>query len=183
MSIITDTMVYDGPPADSGSREERELRTYRLLDTLGISYRRLDHGPAMTMEDCDGIDTLLKIDHCKNLFLRNTQKTEFYLLLLPHYKKFRTALLSKQIGTARLSFAEEEFMVKYLDIHPGSVSILGLMNDVDHKVHLLIDTDCLQGEFMGCHPCVNTSSLQIKTSDIYDKFLKYTGHKPASVTL
>ncbi|MDD3221048.1 MAG: prolyl-tRNA synthetase associated domain-containing protein [Lachnospiraceae bacterium] len=183
MSIITDTTVYDGAPSDERGRQERELNVYRLLEKLDIPFRRLDHGAAMTMEDCDGIDALLDIDHCKNLFLRNTQKTEFYLLLLPHHKKFRTAVISKQIGTARLSFAEEEFMVKFLNIHPGSVSIMGLMNDSEKRVHLLIDTDCLQGKYMGCHPCVNTSSLQIKTSDIYDKFLKYTGHVPVAVTL
>lgn len=183
MSIVTDTTVYDGAPSDERGRLEQELNVYRLLEKLDIPFRRLDHGAAMTMEDCDDIDTLLDIDHCKNLFLRNTQKTEFYLLLLPHHKKFRTAVLSKQIGTARLSFAEEEFMVKYLNIHPGSVSIMGLMNDSEKKVHLLIDSDCLQGEYMGCHPCVNTSSLQIRTSDIYNKFLKYTGHTPVTVTL
>lgn len=183
MSVIIDPTVYDGAPSDTSRRQERELRTYRLLEQLNIPFRRLDHAPAMTMEDCDGVDTLLNIEHCKNLFLRNTQKTEFYLLLLPHHKKFRTAVLSKQIGTARLSFAEEEFMVKYLDIHPGSVSILGLMNDKEHRVHLLIDREALTREYMGCHPCVNTSSLQIKTSDIYEKFLKYTGHEPTFVTL
>lgn len=183
MSVIIDPTVYDGAPSDTSGRQERELRTYRLLEQLNIPFRRLDHAPAMTMEDCDGVDTLLNIEHCKNLFLRNTQKTEFYLLLLPHHKKFRTAVLSKQIGTARLSFAEEEFMVKYLDIHPGSVSILGLMNDKEHRVHLLIDREALTREYMGCHPCVNTSSLQIKTSDIYEKFLKYTGHEPTFVAL
>lgn len=183
MSVIIDPTVYDGAPSDTSGRQERELRTYRLLEQLNIPFRRLDHAPAMTMEDCDGVDTLLNIEHCKNLFLRNTQKTEFYLLLLPHHKKFRTAVLSKQIGTARLSFAEEEFMVKYLNIHPGSVSILGLMNDKEHRVHLLIDREALTREYMGCHPCVNTSSLQIKTSDIYEKFLKYTGHEPTFVTL
>lgn len=183
MSVIIDPTVYDGAPSDTSGRQERELRAYRLLEQLNIPFRRLDHAPAMTMEDCDGVDTLLNIEHCKNLFLRNTQKTEFYLLLLPHHKKFRTAVLSKQIGTARLSFAEEEFMVKYLDIHPGSVSILGLMNDKEHRVHLLIDREALTREYMGCHPCVNTSSLQIKTSDIYEKFLKYTGHEPTFVTL
>lgn len=183
MSVIIDPTVYDGAPSDTSGRQERELRTYRLLEQLNIPFRRLDHAPAMTMEDCDGIDTLLNIEHCKIFFCCNTQKTELYLLLLPHHKKFRTAVLSKQIGTARLSFAEEEFMVKYLDIHPGSVSILGLMNDKEHRVHLLIDREALTREYMGCHPCVNTSSLQIKTSDIYEKFLKYTGHEPTFVTL
>ena len=183
MSIISDHTIYDGAPSNTEGRQERELRTYRLLEQLNIPFRRLDHAAAMTMEDCDGIDALLDISHCKNLFLRNTQKTEFYLLLLPLHIFLSTAVLSKQIGTARLSFAEEEFMVKYLDIHPGAVSILGLMYDTERKVHLLIDTESLDRVYMGCHPCVNTASLQIKTSDIYDKFLKYTGHEPTFVTL
>lgn len=183
MSIIIDSTVYEGAPENIEGRQESELRTYRLLNELNIPFQRLDHGPAMTMEDCDDVDAALDIEHCKNLFLRNTQKTEFYLLLMPHDKKFKTAVLSKQIGTARLSFAEEEFMVKYLDIRPGAVSILGLMNDTEHKVHLLIDSECLTGEYMGAHPCVNTASLRIKTSDIYERFLKYTGHEPVYVNL
>lgn len=183
MSIFIDPIIYEGAPEHSENREERELRTYRFLEDLDIPFKRLDHGAAMTMEDCDDVDAALDIEHCKNLFLRNTQKTEFYLLLMPHHKKFKTSVLSKQIGTARLSFAEEEFMVRYLDIHPGAVSILGLMNDTECKVHLLIDSESLTKEYMGAHPCVNTSSLKIKTSDIYDKFLKKTGHVPTYVTL
>ena len=183
MSIYIDPMIYDGIAGIDQNRQERELRTYAFLQDLGISFTRLDHGPAMTMEDCDEVDAALDIEHCKNLFLRNTQKTEFYLLLMPHDKKFKTAVLSKQIGTARLSFAEEEFMVKYLDIHPGAVSILGLMNDTECKVHLLIDSESLTKEYMGAHPCVNTSSVKIKTQDIYEKFLKKTGHVPTYVTL
>ena len=183
MSIYIDPMIYDGIAGIDQNRQERELRTYAFLQDLGISCTRLDHGPAMTMEDCDEVDAALDIEHCKNLFLRNTQKTEFYLLLMPHDKKFKTSVLSKQIGTARLSFAEEEFMVKYLDIHPGAVSILGLMNDTECKVHLLIDSESLTKEYMGAHPCVNTSSVKIKTQDIYEKFLKKTGHVPTYVNL
>ena len=183
MSIYIDPTIYEGAPEDKKNREDRELRTYAFLESLDIPFTRLDHGPAMTMEDCDEVDAALDIEHCKNLFLRNTQKTEFYLLLMPHDKKFKTAVLSKQIGTARLSFAEEEFMVKYLDIHPGAVSILGLMNDTDCKVHLLIDSESLTKEYMGAHPCVNTSSVKIKTQDIYEKFLKKTGHVPTYVNL
>ena len=183
MSIYIDPTIYEGTPTNTADREERELRTYAFLEELGIPFSRLDHGPAMTMEDCDEVDAALDIEHCKNLFLRNTQKTEFYLLLMPHDKKFKTAVLSKQIGTARLSFAEEEFMVKHLDIHPGAVSILGLMNDTECKVHLLIDRESLTQEYMGAHPCVNTSSVKIKTQDIYEKFLKKTGHVPTYVNL
>ncbi|MCI6019398.1 MAG: prolyl-tRNA synthetase associated domain-containing protein [Clostridiales bacterium] len=175
-------VVYNEKPDPKG-RLKKEMAVYDLLEKLGIPYWRLDHDAAMTMEACEGIDQILDICYCKNLFLRNTQKTEFYLLLIGHDKKFKTAVLSKQIGTARLSFAEPEYMEKYLNITPGAVSIMGLMNDTERKVHLLIDEDALNGEYMGCHPCVNTASLKIKTEDIYNKFLKYTGHQPVFVQL
>ena len=74
-------------------------------------------------------------------------------------------------------------MLKYMDITPGSVSIMGLMNDMENQIQLLIDETVLEDEYMGCHPCVNTSSMKIKTSDILDKFLKYTGHNYIKVSL
>ena len=129
-----------------------------------------------TMEACQGVDEILRIHMCKNLFLCNSQKTVFYLLLMPGEKKFKTKELSKQIGSARLSFASEEYMVKYLNIRPGSVSIMGLMNDKENRVNLLIDEDVLKEEFLGCHPCVNTASLRLKTKDVTEKFLPYVGH-------
>ena len=163
--------LYDRRPADMAGRLEKEIRTYNLLDKLGISYERLDHSPIPTIEACRDINALLEIEICKNLFLRNAQKTLFYLLLLPGNKKFRTAALSKQINSSRLSFAEPEFMAEFLDITPGSVSILGLMNDKNHRVRLLIDKDVLSSEYFGCHPCINTSSLKLKTADVLNKFL------------
>ncbi|MBP3784257.1 MAG: prolyl-tRNA synthetase associated domain-containing protein, partial [Butyrivibrio sp.] len=160
-----------GRPANTDGRLEREIRVYDYLDKLGIEYQRVDHGPAMTMEACEAIDEVLGTLMCKNLFLCNRQKTAFYLLLMPGDKKFKTKELSSQIGSARLSFAEAEDMLKYLDIEPGAVSVMGLMNDKEHGVRLLVDEDVKAGEYIGCHPCVNTSSLKIKTADIFDKFL------------
>ena len=183
MDIGFDPVIYDGKPEDFAGREDKEIRTYNLLEQLGISFQRVDHDPAMNMEACEELDKVMGVTHCKNLFLRNTQKTKFYLLLLPHDKKFRTAVLSKQIGSARLSFAEEEFMIRFLDIKPGAVSIMGLMNDKEHQVTPLIDEAVLEDEYIGCHPCVNTSSVKIRTSDILDKFLKYTGHSYIEVRL
>lgn len=163
--------LYDGRPSDLTGRLQKETRTYDLLDKLEIHYQRLDHSALPTIEACREVDILLETDVCKNLFLCNAQKTDFYLLLLPGDKKFRTAVLSKQIGSARLSFAEPEFMEKFLDITPGSVSVMGLMNDKDHRVRLLIDREVLSREYFACHPCINTSSLKFKTSDLVDKFL------------
>lgn len=165
------------------NRLPKELAVYELLEQLNIPYERIDHDAAETMEACVLIDKKLGVTMCKNLFLRNQQKTNFYLLLMPGDKKFMTKVLSKQLGISRLSFAEPEFMEKYLNITPGSVSVMGLMNDKDCSVNLLIDQDILDAEYIGCHPCVNTSSMKIKTGDILEKFLKHTGHGYTRVEL
>ena len=175
--------LFDGRPADIAGRLPREIRTYDYLDNLGIAYQRTDHERADNMEACNEIDAILGVVICKNLFLCNRQKTAFYLLMMPGDKKFKTKELSKQIQSARLSFAEPADMLKYLDIEPGAVSIMGLMNDHDHAVRLLIDEDVLKGEYLGCHPCVCTSSLKMKTRDVIDIFLKATGHSYETVHL
>ena len=175
--------LFDGRPENTEGRLAREVRTYDFLDSLGIQYKRTDHEKADNMEACNEIDSILDVVICKNLFLCNKQQTKFFLLMMPGDKKFRTKELSKQIGSSRLSFATPENMLKYLDIEPGAVSIMGLMNDKDHEVTLLIDEDVLSGEYLGCHPCVCTSSLKMKTSDVVDKFLPATGHGFTTVHL
>ncbi len=175
--------LYEGRPEDAKEREERELKVYDVLDSLGISYSRVDHAAAWTMEDCVAIDGVLGVSMCKNLFLCNRQKTDFYLLLMPSDKPFRTKELSSQLGVARLSFASAEDMEKYLGLLPGAVSVMGLMNDTDGAVRLLIDRDLKDCGYLGCHPCVNTSSLKIKTEDILNIFLPRTGHEPTYVSL
>ena len=168
--------LYNGRPDDIAGRLPREIRTYDFLDNLGISYQRTDHEAANNMEACNAIDAVLEVVICKNLFLCNRQKTRFYLLMMPGDKKFKTKELSGQIGSSRLSFAEPEDMLKYLDIEPGAVSVMGLMNDHDHDVQLIIDEDVLKEEYLGCHPCVSTSSLKLKTKDVIEKYLPATGH-------
>ena len=154
-----------------------------MLDSLQVPYVRVDHDALPTIEACREADQLLGTEICKNLFLRNAQKTDFYLLLMPGNKKFKTAVLSKQIGSARLSFGEAEFMESFLDITPGSVSVMGLMNDRENRVRLLIDKDILEGEYFACHPCINTSSLRFRTSDLMEKILPALGHPHTVVDL
>lgn len=175
--------LFNGRPENCEGRLEREIRTYDYLDKLGIEYVRTDHEHADTMEACEAIDKVLGVIMCKNLFLCNRQKTNFYLLLMPGDKKFKTKELSAQIGAARLSFASPEDMLKYLDIEPGAVSVLGLMNDKDRAIRLLIDEDLKNAEYFGCHPCVNTSSLKMKTADIIEKFLPAVKYIPTYVHL
>ena len=175
--------LYEGRPADGTGRLLREMRTYDFLDRLGIRYQRTDHERADNMAACNEIDAVLEVVICKNLFLCNRQGTAFYLLMMPGDKKFKTKELSAQIGSARLSFAAPEEMLKHLDIEPGAVSVMGLMNDRERAVSLLIDEDVLKGEYVGCHPCVCTSSLKLRTADLTEKFLPATGHTFRTVRL
>lgn len=177
--------LYNGSPADMSGRSEREVRCYRLLDRLGIDYVRTDHPdrPATTMEVCADVDAVLGVQICKNLFLTNRQKTAFYLLVMPGDKSFKTKELSGQLGISRLSFADEGLMEGLLDLHPGSVSVLGLIHDRDHRVRLLIDEDVLNEELFGCHPCENTSSIRFATADLTDKILPALGVSPEIVRL
>lgn len=177
-------ILQKGTPENLEGRLDKEIRTYKLLDELGIEFERVDHEPAETMEVCAPIDeALAPAVICKNLFLCNTQKTKFYLLMIPGWKKFKTKEISNQINSSRLSFAPSEYMEEYLDITPGSVSIMGLMNDKDNNVQLLVDEDVINAEYVGCHPCINTSSMRIKTADVFGKFTSAVHHDYIVVSL
>lgn len=175
--------LVNGRPESAAGRLEKELHTYDFLDSLGVSYQRIDHEAAMTIDACQEIDVVLNAAICKNLFLCNRQETQFYLLMLPGEKKFKTKEVSAQIGSARLSFAKDIYMEKFLDITPGSVSVLGLMNDKENRVQLLMDEDLLKEPYIGCHPCINTSSLRLRTEDLMNKILPAMKHTPVFVKL
>ena len=176
--------LVNGKPTDTQGRLDKEIRVYDFLDSLGVTYQRIDHEAAMTMEACEEIDRMLEATICKNLLLCNRQETQFYLLMLPGDKVFKTKELSAQIGSSRLSFAKAEYMEQYLDITPGSLSVLGLMNDKDRMVRLLIDEDILDNHpYFGCHPCINTSSLRLRTKDLVEKIIPAMEHEPTIVKL
>ena len=175
------TAIFDTRPTDD--RLPVELAVYDMLEKLGVAYLRADHSAAQTMEDCIAVDRLLGVELCKNLFLCNRQKTVFYLLLMPADKEFRTKDLSAQINSARLSFASAESMQELLGVTPGSVSVMGLMSDSKHRIRLLIDRELLDREYFGCHPCINTSSLRIRTADLIGKILPFLGYEPTVVEL
>lgn len=177
--------LFHGSPEDCTDRAEEEIRSYRLLDSLGVDFYRTDHpeAPSTSMEVCAQVDAILQIHICKNLFLCNRQQTDFYLLIMPGDKSFKTRELSHQLGVSRLSFAGEEAMRAYLGVTPGSVTVLGLMNDEDNRVRLLIDEDVLEEEWFGCHPCRNTSSVKFHTTDLREKILPAVHHTPTIVHL
>lgn len=175
--------IYHGCPKYDERRLEKELEVYDLLDELGISYERVDHEALQTIEACRKVDETLGISICKNLFLCNRQKTAYYLLLLPGYKALKTKELSKQIPTSRLSFASGEDMEEYLNVTPGSATIMGLMFDPENRVQLVIDEELLKEEWFGCHPCINTSSLKLRTEDVIGKYLQAVHHEYLTVNL
>lgn len=180
---MEEIVVYHGRPENVEERLSKEVAVYDLLDELGIAYDRIDHEAIFTIEGCNNIDGVLGIHLCKNIFLCNSQKTKFYLLLMPGEKRFVTKDFCKQIVSPRLSFAPAEFMEEYLDITPGSVSVMGLMNDKEHHVQLVIDQDVLKEEYIGFHPCINTSSMRIAMKDLLEKFLPAVEHEYMTVNL
>lgn len=175
--------LLKGRPENTSDRLPKEIRVYDLLDNLNIEYHRVDHEATMTMEACVEIDRVLQATTCKNLLLCNRQKTDFYLLLMPGNKVFQTKELSAQLGVSRLSFASGEAMEEFLDITPGSLSVMGLMNDKDFQVKLVIDTPVLEGEFIGFHPCINTTTLRVKTKDLTEIIIPAMQHTPTIVNL
>ena len=176
-------ILQHGHPENMSDRLPKEVRVYDLLDQLNMDYYRIDHEAADTMEICQALEATLGAEICKNLLLCNRQCTAFYLLMIVGEKQFKTSTFSKQIGSSRLSFASPEYMEQFLDITPGSVSVLGLMNDKENRVRLMIDEDILKGEYFGCHPCINTSSLRLKTEDLMNKIIPAMGHEPRMVTI
>ena len=173
--------LFNGRPSEA--RTAREDAAYDFLEKLNIPFRRVDHAPAMTMEDCVAIDEALGVSMCKNLFLCNRQKTDFYLLLMPGDKPFRTKELSTQLETARLSFGSAEDMERLLGVSPGAVTVMGLINAKERLVRLLIDKDLLTDAEIGCHPLVNTSSVAFSMQELLQNLLPATGHTPTAVTL
>ena len=181
VDIHLDHTIYTARPTDK--RLPKEERVYDLLERLGVPFERVDHDAVGTIEGCYEIEKLLDIEICKNLFLRNSKGDQYYLLMLPGGKHLVTKDLAKKIGSTRLSFGTPEKMEEYLDITPGSVSVLGLMNDHENNIQLLVDNDIKKWEYFGCHPCINTSSLKIKTADLFSKILPAVGHEPVFVDI
>ena len=175
--------LYKGRPSTNEGREAREIRVYDHLDKLGIEYYRVDHDSVFHDTECEAVEKVLDNVICKNIFLCNRQKTRYYMLVMPAHKKFNTSAVSHGLNSSRLSFGSADDLLSLLDVMPGSVSIMALMNDHDNKVQLVIDTELLEHEDFGCHPCKNTSSLRLKRADVFDTFLKSVNHQPIFLTI
>ena len=167
--------LYKGRPVDIENRQDKEKRCYDFLDGLGVEYEVVDHDEASDMEKCKEIEGALEVKICKNIVLCNRQETRFFLFMMPGDKKYVTKDISKKLDMSRLSFAKENYLKEFLDVTPGSVSVLGLLNDKDNRVELVIDKDVIQADFIRCHPCENTSTLKISTEDFLNKIIPALG--------
>lgn len=166
---------YSGLPKDIEGRQDKEKRCYAFLESLGIKYEAVDHDEASDMDKCREIEDALGVKICKNIVLCNRQETSFFLFMLPGDKKYITKDVSKKLEMSRLSFAKEHYLKEFLNVTPGSVSVLGLLNDKYNNVELVIDRDVIKGEYIRCHPCVNTSTLKIRTEDFLNKIIPALG--------
>lgn len=173
---------YIGRPDSLVGRSEAEVETYDFLDKLDVDYETLFHNAAFTMDECAEVEHQLGVPIFKNLFLCNRQQTQFYLLMLPGDKVFKTKYLSAELGCSRLSFATAELMEQLLHVHPGAVSPMGLIHEKEGRVMPVIDKDLLQYTEIGCHPCVNTATLKLKLQDLMDKVIPATGHELSLVS-
>ena len=161
--------------AERGPCDETQAACLAALDGLGLPYAGLTHDPADTIALCEEIEQRLGAPIVKNLFLCNQQKTAFYLLLMPGNKVFKTKYLSKQIGSARLSFADADSMRTLLGVQPGSVSVFGLLNDKERRVKLIVDEELTGMDEMGFHPCRNTATVKVRRKDLTDLYLPCLG--------
>lgn len=181
MSVNILSELYEGRPVDRKSPTEEKV--YDFLIKSGISFQCIEHTAADTIEDCHLIENYIGAKICKNLFLKNSAATQYYLLLMNGDTKFDSKVISHQINSTRLSFSTPENMLKYLGVEPGSASVLGLINDTDSKIILLVDSKLFDDEFFCCHPCKNTSTLRFRTADIFNKFIPLTEHTYTVVNL
>ncbi len=175
--------VFEGRPDSCEGRLEKEIAVYDFLDNLGVKYQRVDHEALMTIAACEEVDKSLEIEICKNLFMCNRQKTDFYLLLIPGNKAVQVKEISPQVPCSRLSFASGEHMEEYLNVTPGSATVMGLLFDPEQKVQLLVDEEIFDQEYFGCHPCINTSSVKMTTKDMFEKVLPAMNREYITVKL
>lgn len=158
-------------------------KVFDLLDQLKIPYECVENEVVETMEECKELDEVLGTEIRKSLFLRNQKKTAFFLVVLPAEKQLDIKELGKKLGAGKLSFASEEYMVKYLGCHPGSASVMGTINDEEDYVKVIFDKEVADAEWFGCNPGINTAHLKLKTRDLLNKFLPKIYHKAEIIAI
>lgn len=169
--------------APENIKNPTEKKVFALLDKLKIAYECVENDVVESMEECKEVDEALGTEIRKSIFLCNKKKTSFFLVVMPAEKSLDTATLSNKIGVPHLSFASAEHMEQHLGALPGSASVMGLINDEDDYVQLIIDKEVADCEWFGCNPGINTAHLKMKTSDLINKFLPKINHRAKIMAL
>ena len=154
---------------------EARQAVFDSLHSLGIAFERHEHPAVATVADAEAHWQGIHAAHCKNLFLRNQKGDRHYLVIVSHSKRVDLRQLADQIGDGKLSFASPERLMKCLGLTPGSVSPFGLLNDTDHRVRVLLDSDLQRAERISFHPNDNTATVVLHFGD-FERFLRHAGH-------
>ena len=157
----------------SAPQDERgalETKTYQELERLNIKYERVDNDTVEAMEECVEISKKLGAEIRKTIVVCNRQKTQFFLVILPANKRFDSKLFAAMMHTARVSFA-------------SPASVMGILNDPEGKVKVVIDKAVADAEWFACNPGANTSHLRFKTKQLINNFLPAEKHKPEIIML
>jgi Ala-tRNA(Pro) deacylase len=149
---------------------------YQFLADHDIEYERHDHPPVFTCEEALRLVPPLPAAKTKNLFLRDRKGRRHFLVAVGYEKVVDLKALASLLGVSKLGFASAERLQRYLGVDPGSVSILGVVNDVNEEVEVIVDQDLWGAKAFQCHPLVNTSTLVISRDHI-QRFLEATGHR------
>lgn len=155
---------------------------YTKLDELNIKYKTLKHKEVFTAEEFYDVTKDMPGYHCKNLFLKNSNKSTNYLLVAKHDKAVNLKDVKAQIGSTRLSFDSPDKLYELLKVTPGSVNPFSIINDVNSKVELLIDSELLDGENLNFHPAINTETFNISGDD-FNKFLEHISNNVTKVNI
>ena len=148
---------------------------YNILEELNIKYEEIEHKPVFTIEEAleEKIPDKINGIECKNLFVKN--KDNYYLIFMEASKRANLKELAKLLNKSKLSFSNEKELKEILNLNIGSVTPIGIINDKNNLVVLLIDRD-LKGKKVLVHPNTNTKTMSIEYEDLI-RFIEYTNHK------
>lgn len=169
--------------APEDERGALETKVYQELERLNISYERVDNDTVETMEECVEISEKLGAEIRKTIVCCNRQKTEFFLVVLPASKRFDSKLFAAMMRTARVSFASAEDMESLIGLTPGEASVMGILNDPEAKIKVVVDKAVADAEWFACNPGANTTHIRFKTKQLLDTFLPAENHKAEIIML
>ena len=176
-------IVKQGRPEDFDKRPEKEQRVYEFLDELGIDYLYLDHQEEFSMGDAADADEAIGVVGAKNVFLRDKKRRNYFLILVNGTKRIDLKPISELTGIKKLTFCHEDDLDEVLGLTPGAVTPLGLLNDPEGRVQLIIDESLQDEELFAMHPCVNTVTIRMSNQDFMNTVIPAMGHEPIFVAV